>query len=152
MKRTVPLLVASALVATTTAVVAAATGPAGAEPAATAAVDGKLIICHTGLGTQGRINETFGRENLESGTATSGASTTFRNVRGCAEAADGIDERTRFSLSYFAKKPYRLKSVRVQQTDGSTVTVARRSGNVRVLMDAGEEVTVTFSWGRPKRR
>lgn len=151
MKRTVPLLVASALVATTAAVVAA-TGPAGAEPAATAAVDGKLTICHTGLGSQGRVNEAFGRENLESGTATSGASMSFRNVRGCFSAADEIEERTRLTLSYRAKKPYRLKSVRVQQTDGSTVTVARSSSSVRVLMDEGEEVTVTFSWGRPKRR
>ena len=150
MKRTVPLLVASALVATTAAVVAA-TGPAGAEPAVAEASDGKLTICHTGLGTQGRINGYFGRENLETGTATSGIDTIYSNERGCFSAADGIEERTRFRFGYRAKKPYRLKSVRLQQTDGSTVSFARSFGNVRVLMDEGEEVTVTFNWVRPRR-
>lgn len=150
MKRTVPLLVTSALVATTAAVVAA-TGPAGAQPAGTAASGGKLIICHTGLGAQGRINETFTREHLESGTARSGTSKGFRSVRGCFSAADGIKERTRLTLSQRAKKPHQLKSVRVQQTDGSTVTVGRKSGSVRALMDEGEKVTVTFSWGKRRR-
>ena len=150
MKRTVPLLVASALVATTAAVVAA-TGPAGAEPAAAGAVDGKLTICHTGLGTQGRINGSFGSEDVESGQAVSGTDNMYSNERGCQVAADGVETLTRFTFGYVAKKPYRLKSVRVQQTDGSTVTVARSSGSVRVLMDEGEEVTVTFSWGRPRR-
>lgn len=151
MKRTISLFAASALVATTAAIIAA-TGPAGAEPVAASASDGKLVICHTGLGSKGRINGYFGREWLESGGATSGTSNHYSNARGCASAVDELDERTRLSFGYTAKKPYRLRSVRIQQSDGASVTVGPRSGNVRVLMDAGEEVTVTFSWGKPKRR
>ena len=151
MKRTVSLLATSSLVATTAAVIVA-TGPAGAQPTVAAAPDGKLIICHTGLGTKGRINGYFGREWLESGGATSGTDNSYSNARGCFSAADELDERTRLSFGYTAKAPYRLKSIRVQQSDGVTVTVAPRSENVRVLMDEGEEVTVTFSWGRAARR
>ncbi|HUR07713.1 MAG TPA: hypothetical protein VM347_34580, partial [Nonomuraea sp.] len=117
-----------------------------------AASDGKLIICHTGLGTKGRINGYFARAWLESGGETSGSSSEYSNARGCFSAADELDERTRLSFGYTAKAPYRLKSIRIQQTDGATVKVAPRSENVRVLMDRGEEVTVTFSWGRAHRR
>lgn len=151
MKRTVSLLAASTLVGTT-AVVVGTTRSAEAEPAVADASDGKLIICHTGLGTQGRINGSFARAWLESGGETSGTNMSYSNEQGCASAADELDERTRLSFGYRAKAPYRLKSIRVQQTEGATVTIASRSDVVRVLMDEGEEVTVTFSWGRSKRR
>ncbi len=151
MNRTLPLVLASAVVAATAGIIAA-TGPAGAEPVVAAASDGKLIICHTGLGTQGRINGYFGREWLESGGATSGTDNQYRNARGCSSAVDELDERTRLSFGYTAKAPYRLRSITVRQTDGASVTVSSRSDNVRVLMDEGEEVIVTFSWAKAKRR
>lgn len=151
MKRTISLLAASAL-AGTTAVVIAATGPAEAEPVVAAASDGKLFICHTGLGTKGRINGYFTRENLESDTGTSGITEGYSNARGCFSAADEVEERTRLTFGYTAKAPYRLKSIRVRQTKDATVTVLNRSDDVRVLLDEGEEVTVTFHWVRSKRR
>ncbi len=149
MNRTLPLVLASVVVAATAGVIAA-TGPAGAEPVVADASDGKLTVCHSWSGEKGKLNYGFGVSRLESKTDISGTFSGYRREPTCS--VNTVDERTRFNFGYTAKRPYRLGSVRIQQTDGATVTLGPRSNNVRVLMDEGEEVTVTFRWVKPRRR
>ncbi len=160
MKRSLALSTGSALVATAVGVTGflVAGGSAGAQATAQTgaqvaeAGSGKFVICHQGFGKHRALNSSFGWEGLQSGHATSSTSTGYFRARGCKTQAFGIDERSRYTAFFEAKRPYRLKSVSVQQTSGTKVTFTHNSRGLRVVMSPGDEVTVTYRWVRPKRR
>ncbi|GAA0628601.1 hypothetical protein GCM10009547_35340 [Sporichthya brevicatena] len=160
MKRSLALSTGSALVATAVGVTGFLVSGASAGAQSTTRVDtqvaaagsGKFVVCHQGFGKHRALNTSFGWEGLESGHATSSTSTDYFRARGCKTQASGIEERSRFTAFFKAKPPYRLKSVSVQQTDGTKVTFTHNSRGLRVVMGPGDEVTVTYRWVRPKRR
>jgi hypothetical protein len=123
---------------------------APAAPGVSDSREGTLTICLVGLGRHGRINGGGSVESLDSHTAISAASTGYRRPsEKCSR--EMVTERTRFSYFYKAKAPYYLRAVSSTQADGNDahVTVTRRL-NFRVLMDQGDDVKVTLTFGKQR--